>query len=63
MCESHDGAMIRREEASDWLKQHFASDPNPQIHLRWEPEAEQDDGAYHRLLALLFTPRSDSLSA
>lgn len=54
---------IRGEEASAWLKQHLAGDPEPVISFAWEPEAPPDQGAYERLLEILFTPRPGDLAA
>ena len=53
---------IRGEEASDWLKEHFAGDPAPSISLTWDPTADPDQGAYERLLHILFAPRPGDLA-
>jgi hypothetical protein len=53
---------IGGEEASVWLKQHFASDPEPSLNLSWG-EGDPEQGSYERLLYILFAPRPGDLAA
>ncbi|MFD3532012.1 hypothetical protein [Streptomyces sp. NPDC058664] len=56
---------IGGEEASAWLREHFADDPAPEISISfaWDASAAPDRGAYERLLEILFTPRPGDLAA
>lgn len=54
---------IRGEEASAWLKAHVTGDPEEHISFAWDPQARPDQGAYERLLEILFTPRPGDLAA
>lgn len=54
---------IGGEEASAWLKQHFAGEVEPSISLTWDPTADPEQGSYERLLHILFAPRPGDLAA
>ena len=54
---------IRGEEASAWLKAHCADGAGLDITFTWDREAKPDQGAYERLLEILFTPRPGDLAA
>jgi hypothetical protein len=56
---------IRGEEASAWLKERYAGDSAPSVDITftWDDEAKPDQGAYERLLEILFTPRPGDLAA
>lgn len=56
------GIRERGEAAGEWLKQHFADDPNPHVSIQWV-EDEPQHGSYDRLLEILFAPRPDDLAA
>ncbi|MFG3509625.1 hypothetical protein ACGF5F_29455 [Streptomyces sp. NPDC047821] len=58
-----DGASISGEDASRWLREHFAGQAEPDITFTWAADAAPDQGAYERLLEILFKPRSDDLAA
>jgi hypothetical protein len=48
---------IRGEEASAWLKTHFADDPAPEIRVTWRVDAsEEQPSDIYPLLDLLFGP-------
>lgn len=49
--------------AGEWLKEHFAGEPALDIDITWDPRARPDQGAYERLLEILFSPRSDTPAA
>jgi hypothetical protein len=57
-----DGASISGEDASRWLREHFAGQAEPAVHITWRDE-EPDPVAYRRVLEILFRPRADSGSA
>lgn len=58
-----DEVSITGEDASAWLRKHFAGRENPQISFTWAPDATADRGAYERLLEVLFSPRAGDLAA
>lgn len=58
-----DGASISGEDASAWLREHFAGQANPEISFTWAPDAVPDQGAYERLLEILFSPRTGDKAA
>lgn len=58
-----DGASISGEDASAWLREHYAGHSNPEISFRWAPDAVADQGAYVRLLEILFSPRAGDEAA
>lgn len=58
-----DGASISGEEASAWLREHFSGDASPEITFTWAPTAVADQGAYERLLEILFSPRAGDKAA
>lgn len=49
------------EEARDWIAQHPAK--MLAIDLAWKITEETDDGAYNRLLEILFSPRPGDRAA
>lgn len=57
------GDAIRADEAGTWLREHFKDDPDPGISFTWDATARPDQGAYERLLEILFTPRPGDLAA
>lgn len=57
-----DGA-ARGAEAGEWLRQHFAGDPKPEVRMEWTVNEEHDEGGYNRLLQILFSPRPDRPAA
>jgi len=57
------GAPIPGDDASAWLKRHFADDPAPEVSIRWDVNEEHDEGGYGRLLQILFSPRPDRPAA
>lgn len=54
---------IRGEEASDWLKGHFAGDSAPSINISWRDQEAVSDAKRRRVLEILFSPRADTPSA
>jgi hypothetical protein len=58
-----DGAAISGEDAAAWLREHFAGDPDPQITFTWDANAVADQGAYERLLEILFSPKAGDKAA
>lgn len=58
-----DKAPITGEEAGQWLREHFAGEPAPEITFTWDAHAIADQGAYERLLEILFRPRAGEKAA
>jgi hypothetical protein len=38
-----DGAAISGEDASAWLREHFAGDPKPEVRMDWAVNDEHDE--------------------
>ncbi|MFC5799150.1 hypothetical protein [Streptomyces formicae] len=58
-----DGASISGNEASAWLREHFADKPERKVNITWRDEEPISDAAQRRILEILFTPRAGSPSA
>ncbi|MGA4942168.1 hypothetical protein [Streptomyces cinereoruber] len=54
---------IQGEEASAWLKAHFAGEAEPSIDLGWRDEEPVSSASRRRILEILFSPRADTPSA
>lgn len=54
---------IRGEEASAWLKQHFADASGSDINIGWRDEEPVSSANHRRILEILFSPRADTPSA
>jgi hypothetical protein len=57
-----DGKAIPADAAGEWLREHFAGDPEAKIDITWRAE-KPDPVAYRRILEILFAPRPDSEAA
>lgn len=51
--------MFTPEQANEWLREHFADDPDAKISIVATEPAQSDAGMYSRLLDILFAPRGD----
>lgn len=57
-----DGAAISGDEASEWLRDHFANEPEPRIGITWTVTDPQP-AKLARMVEILFGPQPDSDAA
>ncbi|MET9385332.1 hypothetical protein ABZY09_30740 [Streptomyces sp. NPDC002928] len=58
-----DEALIRAEEAGEWLREHFKDDPAPRVEITWTVREAPNPAALAWVLDTLFAPRPDDQAA
>ncbi|MGW6790084.1 hypothetical protein [Streptomyces chartreusis] len=51
--------MISPDEADEWVRSHFADEPDPQVEIVFEVTERPNPAAYSWLLEFLFAPRPE----